>query len=273
MMHMNLLFVLSGSAAELAEFLREQKISWLSKQDPKSEEAARTYAELKEDAAANQVQVRMARLASVLGSGSEAERRLAAAAAGEEDATGEAAVRARDVAEICGEVRERIRVNDLLAHAAMKQDPRPDAAEIKKDMDKQRGWFVEAMCKLGLSQLALGQADAASETLLELLKVADAADSKVSPFGSAHAEVVGHHARALKLALAQLDSKPGVKEVEQRYMLKYCSCNRFAINLFSAESCAWRTSWAGPTSPTSAARAWTPATRRPTSSSEGEDRC
>jgi len=45
----------SSSLAKLLETIREQKLTWLGKQDPKSEEAIKLFEELKADQAANQV--------------------------------------------------------------------------------------------------------------------------------------------------------------------------------------------------------------------------
>ncbi len=115
---------------------------------------------------------------------------------------------------------ERIKIDEVLAHSAMKHDLRADAADIKKEMERQRGWYAEASCKLGLAQLCLGETEAASTTLLErVLRVCDPSESRAATFAGLHAEAVGHYARAAKLAMGQLDSKPGCIEVEQRYVL------------------------------------------------------
>ena len=111
---------------------------------------------------------------------------------------------------------ERIKIEDVLAHSAVKHDPRADAADIKKEMDRQKNWYVDAMSKLGLSQLCLGDADAATRTLLDLLRVCEQSDSRAAAFAGHHAEAVGHHARAIKLAAGQLEAKPGTIELEQR---------------------------------------------------------
>ncbi len=55
-------FYLGTSEQSLEDSLREQKVSWLGKQDFRSEEARSIFEELKADEKANQVQVRMARL-------------------------------------------------------------------------------------------------------------------------------------------------------------------------------------------------------------------
>jgi hypothetical protein len=48
-----------------------------------------------------------------------------------------------------------INENDLLAFIAIKQDNRPDAADIKKDMDKKKNFYIEALQKRGLALCAL----------------------------------------------------------------------------------------------------------------------
>lgn len=50
---------------------------------------------------------------------------------------------------------------------------------------------------------------------MEILKLADLSDSKVAPFAVLHAEKVGHVAKALKMTLAAMEAKPGVKEVRK----------------------------------------------------------
>ena len=37
-------------------------------------------------------------------------------------------------------VVQDIKVEEILAHSAMKHDARPDAADIKKDMEKKKNW-------------------------------------------------------------------------------------------------------------------------------------
>ena len=45
----------------------------------------------------------------------------------------------------------------MLAFYAMKQDNRADAAEIKKEMDKKKNFFIDALQKRGLALCALGR--------------------------------------------------------------------------------------------------------------------
>ena len=45
--------------------------------------------------------------------------------------------------------------NDLLAYFAIKQDNRVDAVDIKKEMEKKKNYFVEALMKRGLALCAL----------------------------------------------------------------------------------------------------------------------
>ena len=45
--------------------------------------------------------------------------------------------------------------NELLAYFAIKQDNRVDAVDIKKEMEKKKNYFVEALQKRGLALCAL----------------------------------------------------------------------------------------------------------------------
>ncbi len=88
--------LLSGSSdpQSLEDSLREHKISWLGKQDFKSDEAKATYEELKADEKANQVQVRMARLVCM-----DFDKKFTT------EPTAEQREKAVEAAEICKEVR------------------------------------------------------------------------------------------------------------------------------------------------------------------------
>ncbi len=116
---------------------------------------------------------------------------------------------------------DKINIEEVLAHSALKVDPRSDAADIKKEMDKQKNWYVEATAKMGLAHLCLGNADAAEKTLLDLLRVAEPTESRVVAFAGFHAESVGHLGRAMKLAIGQLEAKPGNIDLENRYVLEW----------------------------------------------------
>ena len=50
-----------------------------------------------------------------------------------------------------------INENELMAYIAIKQDNRPDAADIKKEMDKKKNFFIDALQKRGLALCALGR--------------------------------------------------------------------------------------------------------------------
>ncbi len=197
----------AGSPERLADSLREYKITWLGKQDFKSEEAKATFEELKNTEKANQVQIRMARLNCM-----DFDDKFSLEPTPDQKEKAEAA------AEICREVLNLVKVKDVLAHSALKHDARADAADVRKEMERQRGWYVEAACKLGLAQLCLGKPkEEATETLLDLLRMCDPSEPRAAAFVSHHAEAVGHIARALRAAMAQLEAKPGTVELEHRY--------------------------------------------------------
>ncbi len=180
----------------------EHKIGWVGKLDPDSDEAKSLFESLKVETAANQVQVRMARLNAM-----EVDKKY-------ESLTDE---RAAEVLELCNFVLDNLRPEEILAHFAMKHDSRPEAADAKKEMERQRNWLLDALVRRGLALCRLGKMDEATETLHELMKYTDpASDSKTHAFYCIHAEKQGHFGRALKATLAQMDSKPGVLDAEQR---------------------------------------------------------
>jgi len=127
---------------------------------------------------------------------------------------------AKETLALTEDILGRIQPEQILAHAAIKHDARQDAAELKKEMDKQRNWYLEALAKRGLAQLSLADSESATGTLFDLMRVTEvassSADARVSAFAVAHAQAVGHHARAFKLTSAQLESKPGQLDLEKR---------------------------------------------------------
>ena len=111
-----------------------------------------------------------------------------------------------------------IKPEEILAHMATKHDARPDAADVKKEMERQRNWLLDALVKKGLALCKLNRADPdATEVIQELARFTDPmSDTKAHLFVCTHAQEVGHYGRALKCALAHLDSKPGSVDMEHR---------------------------------------------------------
>jgi tripeptidyl-peptidase-2 len=185
------------------ESLTEHRTNWLGKMDPDCAESKTLFEALKADANANQLQVHMAMLNSL-----EVDKK-------HEKMTAD---RAAEVLEICNYVLGQIKPEEILAHFATKNDPRPDAAEVKKEMERQRTWLLEALVRKGLALCRLDRIENATDVLQELMKFTGdpAADKGTQAFYCAHAEKLGHYGRALKCTLAHIESKPGVLETEQR---------------------------------------------------------
>ena len=91
---------------------------------------------------------------------------------------------------------------------------RQDASDIKKEVEKNKGILIEALAKKGCALRILGQLDDATEVLFKLLKFTEVTDSKVILFAIYHAISLGHFARAVKLILHHMESKPNSPELE-----------------------------------------------------------
>ena len=88
----------------------------------------------------------------------------------------------QEIIDLAGEIQELIKEEDILLFYGTKFDARPDASDIKKDMEKNRNILIEALAKKGIAQCAQGNTDEATETLFKLLKFTDITDSKVNFF-------------------------------------------------------------------------------------------
>jgi len=97
----------------------------------------------------------------------------------------------------------------LLAWLGMKADLRDNAGEVKKEMEKSKGQLIEALAARGEGLIELGEQD--NEKLLQvytdLLKYTEITDSKVFSFMWKLFRSLGLHAKALKLAVKQLEDK------------------------------------------------------------------
>ena len=194
------------------ESLFEHKTTWLAKMDATTEDSSKLYEELTAEAGPlgdmKLTQVHAARLQSL-----ELDTKLTL-----EKAT---AAKAEEVLKVADTVLGRITVSDILAYFAVKNsDLRPGGGDgekdTKKDMEKQKTWYLEATAKKGLALCILDRPDEASECLLQCLQFVDQADSKVAFFATVHAEKLGHYGRALKLIQHQLDEKPNSPDLDNR---------------------------------------------------------
>ena len=85
----------------------------------------------------------------------------------------------QEIIDLAVEIQDLIKEEDILLFYGTKFDARPDASDIKKDMEKNRNILIEALAKKGIAQCAQGNTDEATETLFKLLKFTDITDSKV----------------------------------------------------------------------------------------------
>ncbi|XP_051878296.1 LOW QUALITY PROTEIN: tripeptidyl-peptidase 2-like [Pristis pectinata] len=186
------------------EALRDLKIQWLPKLDL-HQELISTYPE--------HLPVHIAYLTN-LDSGKERLKRL------------------DEIIQAANVVISHIDQNALVIYLAMKTDPRPDAAAIKSEMEKQKSALIEALCLKGCaladaclqsqsqsevaSSKSVGQYEDESddisksltETFHDIQKWIDLTDSKALTFAYKHALVKQHFGRALKFATKMFDNKP-----------------------------------------------------------------
>ena len=86
----------------------------------------------------------------------------------------------KQVIELADEIQDLIKEEEILLFYGTKFDARPDAGDIKKDMEKNRNILIESLAKKGIALCAQGNIDEATETLFKLLKFTDITDSKVT---------------------------------------------------------------------------------------------
>ena len=204
----------------LEDTIFEAKTTWLGKMDPDSDESASLYQKLldekkipakgiceKVDAASEEkerkktstsvLQVNMARLTSL-----EMDKKL-----GLENITPK---RAEEAIRVCNLIIDEIgNPDDILAFFAIKTDSRSDAAEIKKEMERKKGWYLDATSKKGIALCAIGKSDEATQLLFDCLRFVEQSDPKVIFFSIVHAEKIGHYGRAIKLSQSFLESSSG----------------------------------------------------------------
>jgi tripeptidyl-peptidase-2 len=205
----------------LNESLNEAKINWIGKMDPNTDEALKLYESLRKDDSAHQGQLRLARMSAFA-----IDRKLDSCESLSKKA-------AKEIIDLANEITDLIKEEDILLFYGTKFDARQDAAEIKKDMEKNRGVLIEALAKKGLALVSQGNVDEATDVLFKLLKFTDITDAKVVTFAIVHAEQIQHYARAIKLIQSQLESKPNSPELEQKLIQLYDAlgwehCSKFA---------------------------------------------
>jgi len=189
------------SDATHQESLFEHNTNWLAKMDPTTDESVKMYEDLlmtSSDQEFKQLQVHAARLTSL-----DFDNKMSL-----EKVT---AKRAEEALEVADKILASVKANDILAFFAVKNsDLRP--AEVteatKKEMEKKKGWFLEASAKKGLALCVLERVGEAGECLLNCLQFVDQTDAKVVFLASVHAERAGQLGRAVKLVQHQLDEKP-----------------------------------------------------------------
>lgn len=190
------------------EAMAEQKINWIGKLEPNSDEALKLFEALKKDEIANQAQLRLARISAFA-----IDRKV--------DLESIDKNVMKQVIELADEIQDLIKEEEILLFYGTKFDARPDAGDIKKDMEKNRNILIESLAKKGIALCAQGNIDEATETLFKLLKFTDITDSKVIMFAIVHAEQLQHNARAIKLIQNQLETKPNSIDLEEKLIQLY----------------------------------------------------
>jgi len=178
--------------AAYEEAIRDCKITWLTKLGYKSKEGQDLYSELLGATTDNSVitSIHASRLTNML-SGEVAERNWSM------------------VVEQAEAVVASVDQSALLAWLGMKADLRDNAADVKKEMEKVKGQLVDALAAKGEGMIELGVTD--NEKLLnvytDLLKYTEITDTKVFGFMWKLFRNMGLHAKAMKLAVKQLEDK------------------------------------------------------------------
>jgi hypothetical protein len=118
--------------------------------------------------------------------------------------------RSEEAIRVCNLIIDEIgNPDDILAFFAIKTDSRSDAAEIKKEMERKKGWYLDATSKKGIALCAVGKSDEATQLLFDCLRFVEQSDPKVIFFSIVHAEKIGHFGRAIKLSQSFLESSSG----------------------------------------------------------------
>merc|ERR1711874_558558 len=123
----------------------------------------------------------------------------------------------KEIAATADKLLASIDQSEVLAWQGTKTDTRENAVEVKKDMEKQRGYLLEGLAAKGTSIIE-GNLDSKGELLQiysTIVKFAEITDTKVVNFMVKYAIHLGQHARALKLVVKQLEEKNS-KELEKK---------------------------------------------------------
>lgn len=197
--------VIPPTPETMEEAKRDFQLSWVAKLDPMSTEGQALFKDLRANPDVDQVQLHWHRLNA-----------LDVFKLAQEE--GPNAERIEAVFECCSWIQANIDLNQALAHGSVKYDGSSNASEVKKDMEKARDNYFEALNKAGCLQVALGRSIEAQQTHLLAVKYLDVTDSRIIQFTTAYAEMVQHWGRAIKLVMHQMDGKPGSFELESRLL-------------------------------------------------------
>jgi tripeptidyl-peptidase-2 len=202
---------------EYAEALRDLKITWI----PKLDDSSTLYEELKKDHDGH-VPLHVARLHAL-------------------DVEKDRTSRLGAVIESSQNVIKLIDETALLTYYGMKSDTRPDAITVKTEMDKQKGWLLDALVRLGCAQAdVLSEKEKSPEeepssttsdlpdisiqdldnTVKQVQKLADLTDTKVLQLSVRHALAHKFYGKALKFVQKQTEEKQ-TKELDKKLIEIY----------------------------------------------------
>jgi len=171
------------------EAVKDTKISWLAKLPANDQETQELYKTLVEEGV-SVTSVHAARLQGL----------LAITDQNKDDNL---------VLQTADKVITSVDEKELLAWMGTKSDTRENAADVKKEMEKQKGHLLEALAAKGDALIKIGDA---KETDLDdiystILKYCDPTDAKVIAFVVNYLIFNNFFAKALKLVVKQLDDK------------------------------------------------------------------
>ncbi|XP_022914704.1 tripeptidyl-peptidase 2 isoform X2 [Onthophagus taurus] len=139
----------------------------------------------------------------------------------------------RKYIEVCNKILSSVDQEKILAHFAIKIDQRPDAGQIRQQMERQKNILIEALCRKGMylclfsdlkDSMQSDGDDVSPEEIVDvwqnLQKFVDPTDSKITNmyvlyFGLWHACYHKHYGRMIKY-LTRIQEEKSLEEIEEK---------------------------------------------------------